>query len=107
MSRMATSARKPAAILAAFAPTTPPPRIVMCAGATPGTPASRMPRPMLRPLQVLRPFLDAHPAGDFAHRREQRQPALVVGQRFVGDARRARLQAARRSARDRRRSGSR
>ena len=44
---------------------------------------------LLRPLQELRPFLNAHPPGDFAHRREQRQPALVVGQRFVGDARRA------------------
>ena len=29
----------------------------------------------LRPLQILRPFLDAHPPGHFAHRRQQRQPA--------------------------------
>ena len=40
------------------------------------------------------PFLNAHPAGDFAHRRQQRQPALVVGQRFIGDARRAGCQQA-------------
>ena len=43
----------------------------------------------LRPLQKLGALLNAHPAGHFAHRREQRQAALVVGQRFVGDARRA------------------
>ena len=36
----------------------------------------------LRPLQILRPFLNAHPAGDFAHRRQQRQPALVVARAF-------------------------
>ena len=86
------SARKPAATLAAFAPTTPPPRIVMCAGATPGTPASRMPRPLLRPFEIFRPFLNAHAAGDFAHRREQRQAALVVAERFVGDGSRAGLE---------------
>ena len=77
-------ARKPAAILAALAPTTPPPRIVMWAGSTPGTPPSRMPRPICGPFEILGPFLDAHPPGDFAHRRQERQPALVVAERFVG-----------------------
>jgi hypothetical protein len=33
--------------------------------------------------------LNAHAAGDFAHRREQWQAALVIGERFVGDTRRA------------------
>ena len=41
----------------------------------------------LRPFEVLGPFLDAHAAGHFAHRREQRQAALVVGERLVGDGR--------------------
>ena len=68
-------APKPAAILAALAPTTPPPRIVMWAGATPGTPPSRMPAAHLRAFEVLGPLLDAHPAGHFAHGRQQRQPA--------------------------------
>ena len=43
-----------------------------------------------RPLQVLRPFLDAHPAGDLAHRRQQRQAAAGVLDRLVGDGRDAR-----------------
>ena len=29
----------------------------------------------LRAFEILRPFLDAHPPGHFAHRRQQRQPA--------------------------------
>ncbi len=31
-----------------------------------------------RPFQVLRPFLNAHAPGHFAHRRQQRQAALGV-----------------------------
>ena len=46
MSSSPMLARKPAAIRAALAPTTPPPRMVMWAGSTPGTPARRMPRPI-------------------------------------------------------------
>src|SRR5262250_2475074 len=42
---MATLAPRPAATLAALAPTTPPPRMTTLAGSTPGTPPSRMPRP--------------------------------------------------------------
>src|SRR5690348_4773085 len=45
MSRIVTFAPSPAAIFAAFVPTTPPPRITTLPGATPGTPPSRMPRP--------------------------------------------------------------
>ena len=40
-----TSASMPIAMNAAFRPTTPPPMIITVAGATPGTPPSRMPRP--------------------------------------------------------------
>ena len=46
----------------------------------------------LRPFQILGPLLDAHAAGDFAHRRQQRQAALIVAQRFVGHGRGARGQ---------------
>jgi hypothetical protein len=42
-----TSAPRPAAMRAAFAPTTPPPRTHTLAGATPGTPDSRSPMPPL------------------------------------------------------------
>ncbi len=57
---MLTSSRpmlapKPAAILAALAPTTPPPRMVMWAGSTPGTPPSRMPRPICGRSRYLAP----------------------------------------------------
>ena len=106
MSRIATSAPKPAATLAAFAPTTPPPRIVIFAGATPGTPPKQDAAAHLRPLEVLRAFLNAHPAGDFAHRRQQRQATLVVAERFVGDRRRTGCQKIARSARGRRQSES-
>ena len=40
-----TSARRPTAISAAWVPETPPPRMTTLAGATPGTPPSRIPRP--------------------------------------------------------------
>ena len=38
-----------------------------------------------RPFQKLRPLLNAHAAGHLAHRRQQRQPALVVADGLVGD----------------------
>jgi hypothetical protein len=40
-------APSPAAIFAALAPTIPPPMITTVAGATPGTPARRIPRPSI------------------------------------------------------------
>ena len=40
----------------------------------------------LRAFQIFRPFLDAHPPGNLAHRCEQRQLSTLVAQRFVGDA---------------------
>ena len=92
MSRMAMSAWKPAAILAAFAPTTPPPRIVMWAGATPGTPPSRMPRPICGRSRYLAPsWMLIRPATSLIGVSSGSRP-LVVGQRFVGDAGRAGLE---------------
>ena len=43
------------------------------------------PPAFLRPFEELGPFLDAHPAGDLAHRREQGQGPLGVADRLVGD----------------------
>jgi len=40
----------------------------------------------LQAFQMFRPFLDAHPPGNLAHRCEQRQLSTLVAQRFVGDA---------------------
>ena len=51
----APSAPKPAATFAAFAPTIPPPRIVIWAGATPGTPPNRIPRPICGRSRYLAP----------------------------------------------------
>ncbi len=39
--------------------------------------------PHRRPLQILGAFLNRHAPRHFAHRREQRQAAFVVGQRFI------------------------
>ena len=89
MSRMLTSALKPAAIFAAFAPTTPPPRIVIVRRRHAGHAAEQNAATHLRAFQILGAFLNAHAAGDFAHRREQRQAALVVGERFVRHGRAA------------------
>ena len=55
MSRIVTRAPIPAAILAALVPTTPPPRMTMLAGATPGTPLRRMPRPSMGRSRYLAP----------------------------------------------------
>ena len=84
-SMMVTCAPMPSAILAALVPTIPPPRITTLAGATPGTPPSRMPRPPLL-LQVLCAHLHRHAPRHFAHGREQRQRAIALQNRFIGDA---------------------
>ena len=54
-SMMVTCAPMPSAILAALVPTMPPPRITTFAGATPGTPPSRMPRPPFGVPGIARP----------------------------------------------------
>src|SRR6478672_2014838 len=73
MSMITTSAPKPAATFAALVPTTPPPSTTTCAGATPGTPPNKIPRPIIG-------F-----SRDFAHRCQQRQCALLVFDRLVRD----------------------
>ena len=40
----------------------------------------------LRSLEILCTLLNAHPPGDFAHRCQQRQPAVLVAKRFIGEA---------------------
>ena len=45
VSRIATRAPMPRAILAEFSPTMPPPMMTTSLGGTPGTPESRVPRP--------------------------------------------------------------
>jgi len=63
-------------------------------GGHPGNAAEEDAPAHLRLLQVLGPFLDAHPARHLAHRHEQWKPAAFVPQRLVGDGRRARCQEA-------------
>ena len=86
-----TSASMPTAMNAAFRPTTPPPMIMTVAGATPGTPPSRMPAAAERLLEHERARLGRDLARHLAHRREQRQPAALVLDRLVRDAGRAGL----------------
>ena len=71
---------------AALVPTTPPPRMTTRAAGTPGTPPSNCPRPPAFISRQVRAGLDRHAAGDFAHRREQRQAAARIGDRLIGDA---------------------
>ena len=80
-----TRARMPQAMRAAFEPTTPPPMMATRAPGTPGTPESRMPAPPASRLQAAGADLHRHAARDLAHRREQRQAAMRVGDGLVGD----------------------
>src|SRR3990167_2108556 len=92
MSSSTTCAPMPAAIFAAFSPTTPPPRITTLPGATPGPPGQPPPPPpppAVELLQILGAFLHGHAPGDFGHRRQQRQFARWQLDRLVGDAHRA------------------
>ena len=65
----------PIAMIAALAPTTPPPMTITLAAATPGTPPSRMPRPPIGFSSMNAPAWVAILPADLAHRRQQRQPA--------------------------------
>ena len=75
---MVTLAPRPAATLAALAPTTPPPRIDHVGRQHARHAAEQDAAAVERPFEILRPFLDAHAAGHLAHRRQQRQRALGV-----------------------------
>ena len=79
----------PAAIFAALMPTMPPPRITTLAGATPGHAAEQHAAAAVQLLEVLGAFLHRHAAGDFRHRRQQRQLARRQLDRLVRDAGRA------------------
>ena len=59
VSKIVTSAPRPAAITAEFAPATPPPTIVTVAGRVPGTPDMRRPRPPAERIRVAAPTVGA------------------------------------------------
>ena len=52
-----------------------------------GDAAEQQAAPALRPLEVVRARLRGEPAGDLAHRRQQRQPAILGLDRLVRDGR--------------------
>ena len=70
----------------AFSPTTPPPITTTFAGAHAGHAAEQDALAAVRALEAMRAGLDRQPAGDLRHRRQQRQAAVAVGHRLVGDA---------------------
>ncbi len=85
-----THASIPIAMRAALVPATPPPRITTLAAGTPGTPPEQNTDPALLLFQAMGADLHRHPAGDLAHRRQQRQAAARVGHGLVGDRDRTR-----------------
>src|SRR3990172_1842762 len=54
-------------------------RVTRCGAPAPVMSAA----PLLRTFEVLGPFLNAHAAGDFAHRSETGQPPVAAAQRLV------------------------
>ena len=71
----------PAAIHAAFQPTLPAPSTTTLAGAHAGGAAEQHAPPAVLPLEVVGADLGGHAAGHLAHRREQRQRAVVESAR--------------------------
>ena len=69
----------------AFMPTTPPPSTVDLGRRNAGDAAEQDAAAAGLALEGVGAGLDRHPAGDLAHRREQRQSAAFVGDRLVGD----------------------
>ncbi len=87
MSRIRTLAPRPAATLAALEPTTPPPRIATSAGATPGTPDSKIPRPSWGRSRYLAPsWMLIRPATSLIGVSSGRPPR-VIAKGLVGDGR--------------------
>ena len=84
-----TLAPMPSAIVAACVPETPPPRTTTSAGRHARHAAEQDAAPALRLFQRMRADLRRQAAGDFRHRRQQRQAAVGRGHRLVGDAGRA------------------
>ena len=79
-------------------PTTPPPMIITVAAAHAGHAAEQDAAAADRLLEHEGPGLRGDLAGDLAHRRQQRQPAVRVLDGLVGDAGRARVAQARASS---------
>ena len=90
LSKTNTSASMPIAMKAAFMPTTPPPMIITVAAGDAGHAAEQDAAAAEGLLEHEGARLRGELAGDLAHRREQRQPALRVLDGLVGDADRAR-----------------
>ena len=86
VSSRVTSAPMPSAMLAAFCPDTPAPRMTTLAFATPPTPPMSTPRPALGAQERVRAHLGREAAGDLGHRVEQRQRTGGQLHRLVGDA---------------------
>ena len=59
------------------------------AGSHPGNASEQHPQAAVRLLEKMRSRLDRHPAGDFRHRREERQPSRRRRDGFIGDTNRA------------------
>ncbi len=72
-SRMNTSECMPTAMVAAAKPATPAPRMTTRAQRTPGTPRDEHAPASTRPHEVVGTHERGHPAGDLAHRCEQRE----------------------------------
>ena len=81
-----TFAPRPTAILHAFAPTTPPPMIGDATALDARHAAEQHALAAALALEVRRAGLHRHPAGDRAHRRQQRQIARRRLERLVRDA---------------------
>ena len=87
MSKTVTSAPRPTAITAAFAPATPPPMTVTRAGRVPGTPGHEQAQPARRAHERRCADGRRETPRHFAHRGEQRQAAARQLHRLVRDRR--------------------
>ena len=86
LSSSSTSACMPRAIAAAFIPDTPAPMTTTLAAYTPETPPMQHAAAALGPHQRVRADLRGEPAGDLAHRGQQRQRTVGQLHGLVGDA---------------------
>ena len=87
LSSRSTSASMPWAIHAAFQPTLPAPSTTTRAGRTPGAPAEQHTATAVVALEVVGADLGRHAPGHLAHRRQQRQRAVLELHGLVGQRR--------------------
>src|SRR5262249_7048465 len=80
-----TVAPRPALMIAACVPATPPPRIATSGGGTAGTPAGQHAAPAVHLFETVRANLWCHAAGNFGHGREERQRALWTRNCLISD----------------------